>query len=430
MHRLGHEMSTAPPTPRTLELTKVTGGLNFPTGITFDPDGASYVSESGLPFAGAPRGGRILRLDGDEPTVLLDSLAPPVNGVTHHDGHLYVTVGGSPSQILRLPVAGGEPEVIVDGLPGPGNYQPSMVAFGPDDKLYFAQGAMTNLGIIGLDALDLGWLGLLHHEPDVPGLEIELRGGVAVETDDPDHPGQRATTGPFARFGSEHPAGTRMPAQLPCSSAVMRCQPDGSELELVAWGVRNGFGLLFLPDGRLIVTDQGSDDRGSRPIGNAPELLFEIVKGEWYGWPDFIGDVPVTEDRFKPEQGDPPQFILANHDELPRPHAALAEIETHAAACKMDNMPDGRVLIALFGDEVPMTAPSGPKAGRALAIADPDCWSIERVLVPGLERPIDVRYGPDGSLHVVDFGHFEPARGSMEATAGSGGVWKALPGHI
>src|ERR1700722_13745258 len=415
-------MSTTPTVPETLELKEYADGLNFPTGLTFGPDGTLYVSESGLPFAGAPRGGRVLPFAGDTRTVLLDSLAPPVNGVTYHDGYLYVTVGGTPSQILRLPIAGGDPEVVVDKLPRPGNYQPSMVAFGPDGKLALAQGAMTNLGIIGLDALDLGWLGLLNHEPDVPGLEIELRGGVSVETDDSDHPGQRAVTGPFARFGSEHPAGTRIKAQVPASSAVMRCEPDGSSLELVAWGVRNGFGLLFLPDGRLIVTDQGSDDRGSRPIGKAPELLFEVVQGAWYGWPDFIGHVPVSHPRFKRAQGDPPQFILANHDELPAPHAALAEIETHAAAAKMDNMPDGRIVLALFGDEVPMTAPSGPKAGRAVAVIDPDGWTVQTVTATGLQRPIDVRYGPDGSLFILDFGHFEPARGSMQATAGSGGV--------
>src|ERR1700744_1224828 len=98
-------MSTAPPTPQIVELTQVAAGLNFPTGMTFDADGEVYVSESGLPFAGAPRGGRILRLDGDQPPFLLDSLAPPVNGVTCHEGYLYVTVGGTPSQILRLPIA-------------------------------------------------------------------------------------------------------------------------------------------------------------------------------------------------------------------------------------------------------------------------------------------------------------------------------------
>jgi hypothetical protein len=33
-----------------------------------------------------------------------------------------------------------------------------------------------------------------------------------------------------------------------------------------------------------------------------------------------------------------------------------------------------------------------------------------------------VRFGPDGDLYVLDFGHFEPGRGSLAATPGSGSV--------
>ena len=43
----------------------------------------------------------------------------------------------------------------------------------------------------------------------------------------------------------------------------MSCALDGSDLRLVAWGLRNAYGISFLPDGRLRVTDQGADDRGS-----------------------------------------------------------------------------------------------------------------------------------------------------------------------
>jgi glucose/arabinose dehydrogenase len=420
-------MSTPPQTPPVLELTEVAGGFNFPTSITVDDNGTWYVAESGLPFGGAPPGGRVLRLNGDERTVLLDGLKPPVNGLTYHDGYLYVTEGGHPARISRLPIDGGEAETVLDGLPGPGNYQTNMVAFGPDGKLYFSQGAMTNTGIIGLDAYDLGWLKRLPHEHDLPGLEVELR-GVSMETTDPFNEGGHVTTGAFTQFGTVQPEGTRVPAALPCTSAVMRSDPDGSNLELVAWGVRNGFGLLFLPDGRLICTDQGSDDRGSRPVGNVPELMYEIIEGRWYGWPDFIGGVPISDPRFKPEVGEAPEFILSNHDELPAPEPAVLEITTHAAACKMANTPDGRIVIALFGDEIPMVAPSGPKAGRALGVVDPSDWSYEEIKTPDLKRPIDVKFDADGDLYVLDFGLFEPTKTTMEAIPGSGGIWKAPRG--
>ncbi len=76
-------------------------------------------------------------------------------------------------------------------------------------------------------------------------------------------------TGAFCPFGQSAPPGRRLPGQVPATAAVMRCDPDGSGLELVAWGLRNAYGLCFLPDGRLLAVNQGPHDRGSRPIGNA-----------------------------------------------------------------------------------------------------------------------------------------------------------------
>jgi len=396
--------------------------LNFPTSVSFGEDGEAYIAESGLPFGGAPPGGRIWRVKDGERELLIEGLRPPVNGVTYHQGALYVTESGYPSRIFRHDLASGEQTDVVTGLPGPGNYQANMVAFSPDGKLYFSTGAMTNTGVIGLDAYDLGWLKLLPHEHDVPGYDVVVR-HQEFTTDDPRPDGTgHAVTGPFATFGEVLPEGTRIEGTVPATSAVMRCDPDGGNLELVCWGVRNGFGLLFLRDGRLIATDQGADDRGSRPVGDIPEILYEIKEGAWYGWPDFIGGVPISDPRFKPEEGDAPEFVLSNHDELPPPEKPLAEWTSHVAAVKLDQAPDGRVVVAMFGDEVPMTAPSGPKVGRNIAIVDPTDWSSTFHPTPGLRRPLDAKFGPDGALYVIDFGHFEPARGSMEATAGSGGL--------
>jgi glucose/arabinose dehydrogenase len=415
------------------KLELVAEGFSFPTSLTFDEAGVAYVAESGLPFGGAPPGGRVWRLtsDGDR-SLLAGELRPPVNGLTFHAGGLYVSEGGHPARISRLELD-GQRTLIVDNLPGPGNYHTNMVACGPDGRLYFSQGAMTNTGVVGLDAYELGWLRRLPHAHDLPGYDITLT-GVNFETEDPlnDEPTARARTGAFVPFGTETEAGQRVSAQLPCTAAVMRCDPDGSDLELVAWGLRNAYGLGFLPDGRLLAVDQGADDRGSRPVGNAPDMLFEVLEGEWYGWPDFIGDDPVTAAKYRPKRGPAPTFVLANHDEIPSPRRPLLRFPPHSAAVKFDVAPTaaqmwaGQIFVALFGDEAPMTAPAAPPVGRTVVRIDPDGWTLHEIVKEGLSRPIDVRFNPvEGVLYIIDFGRFEMhGERGVVAEAGTGRLWR------
>jgi len=412
-------------------LDLVAGGFSFPTSLTFDDAGVAYVAESGLPFGGAAPGGRVWRLDpAGARTLLIERLRAPVNGLTFHDSGLYISEGGHPGRISRLD-RDGRHTTILDNLPGPGNYHTNMVAFGPDGKLYFSQGAMTNTGIVGLDAYELGWLRRLPHAHDIPGYDITLA-GVNVETPNPlvDDPDARISTGAFAPFGQRSEARQGIAARLPCTAAVMRCNPDGSDLELVAWGLRNAFALGFLPDGRLLPVDQGADDRGSRPVGNVPDLLVEVRPGAWYGWPDFIGDDPITDPRYRPTRGPAPTFVLANHDELPPPAPALLRFPPHTAAVKFDVASAGtwagHILVALFGDEAPMTAPPGPHVGRGVGRIDPFDWTLHPVAAGPLSRPIDVRVDPAGrALYVLDFGRFEMhAERGVIAEAASGALWR------
>jgi glucose/arabinose dehydrogenase len=411
----------------------VAEGFSFPTSLTFDSTGAAFIAEAGLPFGGAKPGGHIWHLKGDgNHTLLVQDLHPPVTGLTFRDGALYVSEGGHPARISRLDLD-GRLTVIVDRLPGPGNYHTNMVAFGPDGKLYFSQGAMTNTGIVGLDAYELGWLRRLPHAHDIPGYDITLA-GVNCETTNPlgKERNAKTLTGAFAPFGTPTYSAKRIHGEVPCTAAVMRCNSDGSELELVAWGLRNAFGLCFLPDGRLLATDQGADDRGSRPAGNVPDLLFEVRKGAWYGWPDFIGGDPITERQYRPERGPALSFLLANHYELPPPAYPLLRFPPHAAAVKFDVMPPdagewaGQIFVALFGDERPMTAPDGPRVGRAVARIDPSDWSFHPFLASPLVRPIDVRWNPvDGALYILDFGQYEvTGQRGVEAAANSGRLWR------
>jgi sugar lactone lactonase YvrE len=76
----------------------------FPTSLTRDEAGNIYVAESGLPFGGAPPGGRVWLLapDGSR-RILVDGLRPPVNGLTFHHGSLYVSKGGHPGRaVVRI----------------------------------------------------------------------------------------------------------------------------------------------------------------------------------------------------------------------------------------------------------------------------------------------------------------------------------------
>jgi glucose/arabinose dehydrogenase len=405
-------------------------GLSFPTSLAIGDDGSVYVAESGLPFGGAPAGGAIYRLsaDGSSRQPLLTGLRAPVNGLLWHDGGLIISEGGHPGRIVRLDLDGGECRTLVDGLPGFGNYHTNMCVPGPDGKLYFSQGAMTNSAIMGNDSVDLAWLQELEHNADVPGYDIELA-DVAIEA--ADRSGTPRRTGAFAPFGSAHAPGTRIAGRTPCTASVMRCNPDGSALELVAWGLRNAYGLGFLPDGRLLATDQGADVRGVRPVWNCPDFLYEVKPGAWYGWPDFFGGRPIHDARHRAPDGSAQPFVLRNHAELPPPETALAEFALNACAVKFTLIPAplahaGDLLVAQFGDERPMTGPAGPRVARNLVRVSTRDWRIHAVHAEGPLRPLDVAFSRDAQwLHVVDFGEFEfTASKRIQARAESGRVWR------
>jgi glucose/arabinose dehydrogenase len=406
-------------------------GLHFPTSVAVGDDGDVFVAESGLPFGGAPPGGRVWRLAGGERELVAAGLSPPVNGLTRSGDGLLVSEGGA-GRILRLH-RDGSTSTVVEHLPGPGDYQVNMAVHGPDGKVYFSQGSMTNTAIVGVDSIGLGWLARIPDAHDIPGFDVELA-GVNVETDDP-RPGRsgRVTTGAFVPFGTPGPAGRRVAGAVRCTAAMMRCDPDGSGLEMVAWGLRNAFGIGFLPDGRLLALDQGADDRGSRPLGNVPDLLFEVTPGGWYGWPDFVGGVPVTDPGFRPRRGPAPRFVIANHHELPAPASPLVRFPAHTSATRFCVLPAasswaGHLVVALFGDEAPMTAPSTGRVGRHLVRVDTVDWSLHPLAGPPLHRPIDVTWDPAaGRLLVLDFGRFEMhATEGVVAEAGSGSLW-SLP---
>jgi hypothetical protein len=104
------------------------------------------------------------------------------------------------------------------------------------------------------------------------------------------------------------------------------------------------------------------------------------------------------------------------------------------AAVKFDVAPAvmprwaGQILVALFGDEAPMTAPPGPRVGRSIGRIDPSDWSLHHVVAGPLARPVDVRFDPAGrALYILDFGRFEMSERGVLAKAETGALWRLGP---
>jgi len=81
----------------------------------------------------------------------------------------------------------------------------------------------------------------------------------------------------------------------------------------VAWGFRNPYGLRFSPGdhplkGQLMISENGEDERGARPVNNAPDRLAVARQNadgspEWHGWPDRFGFLDSTQAVFNPQGG-------------------------------------------------------------------------------------------------------------------------------
>ncbi|MGY3437505.1 MULTISPECIES: hypothetical protein [unclassified Marinovum] len=388
--------------------------MQFPTGVVAQGS-TLFLAESGLDARGRPGVGRVLRVREGQTTELCGGLRAPVTGLTLHHGALYVSEGGRPGRISRIDVATGGRITLLDGLPGGGDYHTNtpMVHNG---WLYFGQGAASNSGVVSWDPVTMPWINGTDLPHDLPGVEIELAA---------DGAGRSAA---FQAFGVTAPAGTRIAAHLPCTSGVMRCRLDGTGLELVAWGMRNPFGLTALPDGRILAVDLGMNDRGTRPVGQTQSVIWELTPGAWYGFPDFAAGVPVSDPQFKSQRpgGAQPKPLLANHAELGPVPQPIARFAPNSGPTQMLFDPaSGGLFVALFGDKRPITGMPGAKAGRSLIRVDIQTGTLVTCAVAGLHRPIDLCWQGDDLL-LLDFGAYELEPGGTLKAKGATGRLLAL----
>lgn len=328
--------------------------LSVPTGFVVELWASGLPNARFLRFTSAgdllvstPRSGRVLlverdangdgRPDGVRP--LLEGLDRP-HGIDLHDGWLYVGETGAIARVRFDPLSRtirGPLERVVTGLPAGGNHWTRTVRFGPDGWMYVSVGSSCN---------------------------------VCVESD-------------------------------PRRAAILRFQPDGSDGEIYATGLRNAVGLDWQPEtGALYATDNGRDLLGD---DFPPCELNRIVKGGFYGWPVANGDRVADPDLGAGQAARiatsiPPVHSFRAHN-APLGMAFLRGSRWPAAY-------RGAALVALHGS----WNRTHKDGYRVVSLHwGPEGIIEERPFLTGLlrgddviGRPVDVAEGPDEAIYVSD----------------------------
>ncbi len=184
-------------------------------------------------------------------------------------------------------------------------------------------------------------------------------------------------------------------------ATIMRMQPDGSQREIFASGLRNSVGLDWAPwDGALYATENGRDLLGDDV---PPDELNRIEQHGFYGWP-FVHGADIID----PDLGARHEARVAHA--IPPAHAFRAHnAPLGLAFLRGTNLPAGyarTALVALHGS----WNRSKPDGYKVVALDwQPDGRIVERDFLKGflsddgvLGRPAGVAQGPDGAIFITD----------------------------
>ncbi len=473
--------------PGDLQLTTYIAGLTAPVAVAFDTDDPAYIGSVLIAESGI--GDTDLRIFGFKPDGTQFWVYPrgstlpfigqkfrihaPVGGMIVHKGKVYVSHRDANGLgVITAFDYDGNHTTIVGDLPAAGDYSLTDLAVHPTNgRLYFGLGAATNSGVVGLDNWQAGWVDYFATFSDQPLTDLRLNGyrfttqnprGGLFGGDD------IAVTAPFQAFGASKQL--RIPASPTGkpTAAIYSVNLEGGDLRAEAHGIRLPRGLLFNEYGNLLATNNGMELRGTRPVKDDPDSILRVPLGGqlWFGWPDYSADLePIESQRFQPPQqmiiktGYPELAALINRDGsglLPpdRSRLLLGVFPPLSGAAKMAFVPNradaafqpfrGQVIVALSGDRSPY-ATSGQKLvspqGYTVVRVDLDNKDVSdfvfntkrlpahmtKQIANAMERPIDVKFGPDGSLYILDFGRMEVEDGQEKVKTKTGKLYRLRP---
>jgi glucose/arabinose dehydrogenase len=320
--------------PPGYTVSVVAAGLGGPRFMAFDDEDNLIV--------GAARQGTVFRFpfaDGQlgEPEVLVAGLRQPASVAifTADDGqHLYV---GEINQVSRYrydPAGSLGAQEIVIPDLPEGGHRTRTVAFGPDGMLYLAVGSSCNICL----------------------------------------------------------------EEQPIRATISRANPDGSDLEIIATGMRNPVGLDFQPGTELLWATVNERDNQGNEI--PPDLVTIVQDGANYGWPACLPPDATPQEPGADCSGVAPPTVAIQAHSAPLGLAFLdgegvpAELSGDLIVAQhgsWNRQPPAapKLLLIDFEDGVPVAArdfTTGWQDGSG------DRWG----------RPAGVVVAPDGSLIVSD----------------------------
>jgi hypothetical protein len=419
------------------DATSETGGTN-----TFLPHGPAVD----LAFENGLAGGRLFATDS--------------NQATHtHNGQ------NNSSRVVTLDPTTGKVTPLISDLPT-GDHPTEQLAF-RGGWVYWSQGSTTNSGVVGLDnggganqpdipCQDI----VLSQNVFDSGDGVHTSGYSAFGTTRPgatvkafegaSHHGVCDGAVLRARLNSDNPADTIEPYAWGFRNGyAIRFAPEEHPLS-----------------GGLLVGEDGPDERGARPSYGAPEVLSLARQNadgtpSYHGWPDRFGFLPTTQAVFNPVGGPADDLCVADPSNPPSlcTPASLAQILSEdvpihnvlaappqpitsplaleaadSSYTAIDFVPRsfvsgpvqvGAALYALEGDFGFSASNGTPEVGHEVKLMNfsgggedggAPLLSFSNFArnttgdqafvtgIHGMNRPTNVRFGPDGCAWVVDYG--------------------------
>ena len=436
--------------PEGYKIEKVADKLTYATAVTWDDQGRMYVAEAGGAFLEEPPPARILRVEADGTLTEFANLdekgiTAAVTGLLWHDGYFYFTHRAKDltGAVSRMNMDGEVTELLSGIVDSQTDHQPNDIQVGPDGRLYFTSGLGGNSAVMGQDMLPFI---IASPETHATACKDIVLTGLNYKTPDfrTDDPGDTVMSGAYVPFGAETSPGQKIEKSELCGGAILSFDLediDGS-LKLHAWGFRNVIGLAWNEAGEMFATQNGYDAFGSRPIKDEYDPTYRIREGAWYGAPDFSAALePLDDPKFTPPaQLMAPIYVDGKMQEMklgfvidhqasglepPDRSLVLGLHPVNSSPSKPDIGPEawgdmaGRLFVPEWGDMAWVTnaARDQPAGNRIVAIdtetgdltpfiqnAKPGPASEQEAMGMGIERPFDVKFGPDDAMYIVDYG--------------------------